>query len=230
MATANNNGEVTWSDTVLFDPNKGNVKKDEWLRLKEGSNVVRILTLPHQYAQHTYNIEGGRKYGYRVNCSKTKETGCPLCEQGDNAKRRWLLGVIDRETNMYKILDVSAAIFKGVKTLNDDADWGDPIAYDVSIINTPAAGAQRYSVIGKPKKPLSASDVAIQAENGTEVLLRRTAAPTYEQVQARLAKIAEEVGGNTGGSSNSSNNSDDSEEDESQDNFFRDYDSKKKSA
>ena len=230
MATANNNGEVTWSDTVLFDPNKGNVKKDEWLRLKEGSNVIRILTLPHQYAQHTYNVEGGRKFGYRVNCSKTKESGCPLCEQGDNAKRRWLIGVIDRDTNMYKILDVSSAIFKGIKTLNDDTDWGDPIAYDVSIINTPQAGAQRYSTIGKPKKPLSASDLAIQAENGTETLVRRTTPPTYEQVQARLAKIAEEVGGNTG-SSNSSNNSDNSEDTEEDDsNFFKDYDSKKKSA
>ena len=70
----NKNGEMNWSDTVLFDPNKASTKKDEWMRLKNGSNIVRILTLPHQYYQHTFLPEGGKKYGYRVNCSKTYKT------------------------------------------------------------------------------------------------------------------------------------------------------------
>jgi hypothetical protein len=225
---ANKSGEVNWSDTVLFDPNKSNGKKDEWMRLKEGTNLIRVLTLPHQYSQHTYAPEGGKKYGYRVNCSSTKETGCPLCEQDNKPKRRWLIGVIDRETNMYKILDASFTVFKGIKNLNDDPDWGDPSTYDISIINAgDQAGPTRYSAVAKPKKPLSASDLAIQAENGTDALVRRTTPPTYEQVQARLAKITEEIGGN-GGGSDSSNQSDDEDDDSS--NFFKDYDSKKKSA
>jgi len=221
-------GEVSWSDTVLFDPNKAS-KKDEWMRLKEGTNLIRILTLPHQYSQHTHNVDGGKKYGYRVNCSSTKETACPLCEQGNKAKRRWLIGVIDRETNMYKILDASFTVFKAIKNLNDDPDWGDPSAYDISIINAgDQAGPGRYSAVAKPKKPLSASDLAIQAENGTDALVRRTTAPTYEQVQTRLAKIAEEVGGNSGVSSSATDSDD--EEDESGENFFQNYDTKKKTA
>lgn len=230
MSNANKTtGEVNWNETVLFDPSKGGNKKDEFMRLKEGSNIVRVLTLPFQYFQHTYNVDGGKKYGYRVNCSATKDSPCPLCEQDNKPKRRWFLGVIDRDTSMYKILDASFSVFKAIKNLNDDIDWGDPSTYDISILNAgDAAGPGRYSAVAKPKKPLSASDLQIQAENSTDALVRRSTPPTYEQVQARLDRINEEVSGKGGASSSSSDSSDDAEEDTS--NFFQNYDSKKKSA
>lgn len=219
-------GEMTWQDTVLFDPNKGSQKKDEWMRFKEGSNIIRVLTLPHQYFQHNILIDGGKKYGYRVNCSNTKDSSCPLCDKGEKPKRRWLLGVIDRETNMYKILDVSFSVFKAIHNLQSDSDWGDPTTYDISIISNSQLGPNRYSAVAKPKKPLSATDLAIQAEHGTDALVRRSTPPTFEQVQARLDRINEEISGSAGGSSKSSDEADDTS-DEGNDNFFQDYSAKK---
>ena len=105
---------------------------------------------------------------------------------------------------------------------------GHPTTYDVCIINNPEAGPNRYSVIGKPKKPLSASDLVIQSENTAETLVRRTTPPSYEKFQERISAILEEIGG-TSGSSATSEDSSDTDDDDDQ-NFFQNYDTKKKSA
>lgn len=222
MSNANYvSGEVSWEDTKVFD-GKNAGKKDEWMRLDKGENIVRILTLPHQYYQHRVVIPGGAKYGYRINCSTTKESGCPICEQGDNkASRRWLLGVIDRKTGLYKILDIGYGIFKAIKTIRDDSDWGDPTAFDINIVNS-GEGAQRYSCVCKPKRPLSATDLALQAEHGTETLVFRSTPPTYEKVEERLDRIKEDIAKQNGGTNGSSN--DLSEEENEDQEFFVDYD------
>jgi hypothetical protein len=225
-------GEVSWGDTKLFD-GKNAGKKDEWLRLMPGTNQIRVLTLPHQYYQHQIKLEFGNKYGYRVNCSTTKDSGCPICESGDKPKRRWLLGVIDRKTGLWKILDVGFGIFKEIKKFNDDVeDWGDPTTFDIVINCDPNGGPQRYSCVPKPKRPLSATDLALQAEHGVDTLVFRTTPPTYEKVQERIARIKEDIAKSNGGEgSNASSQSlnDDNEED-SDSEFFQDYDKVKKTA
>lgn len=222
-------GEVSWTDTV-FDASKKTSGKDTWLRLSPGSNVVRLLTLPHQYHQHKHMVDGGKKYGYRINCSGSNGA-CPVCEKGDKPKRRWFLGVIDRKTNQYKILDIGFAVFKSVQTLAKDDDWGDPSRYDIDIVVDPNGGSTGYyTVVAKPPKPLSASDLVIKEENDPEDIARKVIPPTPEKVQERLQRIAEEI--NSGGSSNSaapsdasSASSDDEGEDE---NYFKNYDGGKK--
>jgi hypothetical protein len=223
-------GEVSWGDTKLFD-GKNAGKKDEWLRLAPGPNIIRVLTLPYQYYQHQVKFDLGNKYGYRINCSTTKESGCPICESGDKPKRRWLLGVIDRKTGLYKILDVGFGVFKGIKGFVDDESWGPPENYDLSINCDPQAGPQRYSVVAKPARPLSATDLALQAEHGTDNLVFRTTPPTYEKVQERLARIKEDIAKNNGGGTveTSSQSSNDESEDEDSE-FFQDYDKVKKTA
>ena len=226
MSTNNRKtGEVSWGETKIYEPG-GNNNKPEWMRLKKGSNKVRVLTAPFQYYQHTVHFDGGNKFGYRVNCSATKDnSACPVCEKGGEdgqAKRRWLIGVIDRETNTYKILDIAQSVLKGIKILNDDKDWGDPINYDIDILNS-GIGAQRYNVVAKPKTPLSAEDLVLQGENTTDALAFRTTPPSYEKVEERLAKIREDISNN--GSDDNDNDSSDGEN-QDDDNFFKDYQGK----
>src|ERR1700727_55503 len=134
--TKNKFGEQGWDDVKVSN---GDKEKVEFMRLKEGSNLVRILTLPFQYYQHRYEPKGGKQYGYRVNCSSPTEKNCPLCEQGNKAVRKWFLGVIDRSTNQFKILDIGFTIFKGLQLLARDEDWGpDLSAMDCDIINNPS--------------------------------------------------------------------------------------------
>jgi len=221
-------GEQSWTD-VVFDSSAKKNSKDTFLRLNPGSNVVRLLTMPYAYYQHKYVVDGGKKFGYRINCSDPeRKANCPICEKGGNenkAKRRWFLGVIDRKNDTYKILDVGFSVFKAIQTLAKDDDWGDPSRYDIDIVVDQNAGpAGYYTVVAKPPKPLSASDLVKREENTAEELVRRTTPPTREKVQEKLDGIMEEIGSGdlaSAASTDASASSDD-------DNYFQDYEAKTK--
>jgi hypothetical protein len=170
-------------------------------------------------------VDGGRKYGYRINCSRTETTSCPVCDKGDKAKRRWLVGVIDRKTNTYKVLDISYSVFKSIKTLALQEDWGDPSRYDIDIVVDPNGGATGYyTVVPKPPTALSASDLEIRNQNGVEDLEKRTKAPPTGWVADRLEKIAEEVATTGGDSSSSGVDDEDVPVADVGESFFKDYD------
>jgi hypothetical protein len=225
-------GEVSWTDTV-FDASKKTNSKDTFLRLSPGSNIVRLLTLPHQYHQHKYLPPGGKKFGYRVNCSGANGA-CPLCEAGgpdSKPKRRWFLGVIDRKNNAYKILDIGFAVFKSIQTLAKDDDWGDPSRYDIDIVVDPNGGSTGYyTVVAKPPKPLSAGDLVIKEENDPEELARKVVPPTSEKVQERIQRISEEInqGGHVAAATAASTSVADEEDDKDDENYFKNYDGNKK--
>ena len=187
------NGAVSWTEEV----NGGKKPSgNEFLRLSPGPNKIRVLTPAYQYAQHRYLPLNGRKFGYRVNCSKSDTCDeCPLCDIPDNKpKKRWLLGVIERSTGMYKILDIGWSVFSAIQALAQ-SDWGDPGQYDLEVVVNPSGGALGfYKVLPCKEKALSAADILMKEENAaTGELDRRSAAPTFEKVQARLKKIAEEI-------------------------------------
>src|ERR1700722_2808869 len=207
----NKYGEQSWTD-VVFDSSAKKAGKDSFLRLGPGSNIVRLLSLPHAYYQHKYMVDGGKQFGYRINCSDPeRRTDCPICEKNDKAKRRWFLGVIDRKTDTYKILDIGFSIFKAIQTLAKDEDWGDPSRYDIDIVVDPNGGSTGYyTVVAKPPKPLSANDLVKREENSPEELERRASPPTREKVQERLNSISEEI--NSGSISSSSHTDDESTE------------------
>jgi hypothetical protein len=216
---SNKHGEVSWGGSDAGGGEKKNTK-DMWLRLSPGSNLVRILTLPYQYYQHRYEIEGGKKYGYRVNCSMANGS-CELCDKDNKPKRRWLLGVIDRKTNMFRMLDVGYGVFGNIKTYAQDEDWGDPSQYDIDIICNPNGSPQEYyKCVCKPKKPLSANDLDIRERANLDDLVRLSAASTVEKVKERLEFIYKEI--NASGHTVSK----DSETEDEPEFKFKDYDAK----
>jgi hypothetical protein len=93
-------------------------------------------------------------------------------------------------------------------------------------LNNPSAGAKRYSIVAKPKKPLSASDLQLKEDHGTAALVQRSNPPTRESVQGYFDHILEELkeSGNpfdVSASSDSGKSTDDEG-----DTFFKDYDKK----
>src|ERR1700676_490471 len=125
-------GEVSYNDDSTEHKKYPN-SKDLFLRLNEGSNELRLVTAPYQYLVHKYKKEGDQGYGQKVGCS-IMHGSCQLCDAGDKAKPRWFYGVIDRKTGLYKILDVSFAVFSGIRTLARNTQrWGDPTKYDIDI-------------------------------------------------------------------------------------------------
>ena len=182
-------GEVSWNDDVFAGSEKKN-SKDLFLRLDEGSNEMRLVTQPFQYLVHKYKKEGDPGYGQKVSCSAIHGS-CPLCEVGDKAKPRWLIGVISRKTGTYKILDISFAVFSQIrKYARNTARWGDPTKYDIDIVVDKNGGATGYYAVQPiPKEPLSAADQQIKDSVDFEDLKRRVTPLTPEMVQKRIDKL-----------------------------------------
>ena len=183
-------GEVNWTDDVFPGDKKNTNSKDLFLRLDAGENEMRLITQPYQYLVHKYKKEGDTGYGSKVQCSAIHGS-CPLCETGDKAKPRWLLGVISRKTNAYKILDISFAVFSQIrKYAKNTQRFGDPQKYDINIEVDKNGGATGYySVQALNKEPLSATDQSIKDTADLEDLKRRVTPPTPENVQKRIDKI-----------------------------------------
>jgi len=183
-------GEVDWNSDVFPGDNKQKVNaKDLFLRLDEGPNEIRLLTQPHQYLVHKYKKDGDTGFGQKVQCSAIHGS-CPLCAGGDKAKPRWLLGVISRKTNSYKILDISFAVFSQIRKLNKNPKFGDPTKYDINIEVDKNGGATGYySVQAYSKEPLSAADQVIKDSIDFDDLKRRVTPPTPDKVQGRIDKI-----------------------------------------
>lgn len=182
-------GEISWQDDVFAGSEKKN-SKDLFLRLDEGSNEVRLITQPFQYLVHKYKKEGDKGYGQKVMCSAIHGS-CPLCSAGDKAKPRWLLGVISRKTQSFKILDVSYSVFSQIRKLAKNTQrWGDPSKYDIDIIVDKNGGATGYYTVQPiSKEPLSAADQQIKDSVDFDDLKRRVTPLTPDLVQKRIDKI-----------------------------------------
>ncbi len=180
-------GEVSWDQNPSGFDKKNN--KDLFLRLDDGNNELRLVTQPFQQLVHKYKKDANDKFGQKVACSAIHGS-CPVCDMGDKAKPRWLVGVISRKTGTYKVLDISWAVFSSIKNLNQNPKWGDPNLYDINIfVNKNGGATGYYSVQPLPKEPLSASDQLIKDNVDLDDLKRRCTPPTPEQVQKRLDRI-----------------------------------------
>lgn len=186
-------GEISWDADVYGGQEKKQTNnKDLWLRLEDGSNVIRLVTQPFQYLVHKgIKKKGDKGFGQKVKCSKVHGS-CPLCEMGLKAGPRWFLGVIDRKSNSYRVLDVSYQVFSQIRKLARKTEvWGDPTKYDIDIcVDKNGGPTGYYSVQPIPHKPLSATDQQIRDTQVDLEFLKNQAMPlTLEQVQKRLEKI-----------------------------------------
>lgn len=193
-------GLTNWNEPVSGGKNS-NHKKDEWMRLKDGSNMVRVVTQPHQYYVHKYQEEGDTGFGDKIYCSAPgrADKACPVCDQKNqkdpNPKQRWFIGIIDRETQTYKLLDIGFTIHQAIKKYNDHKSYGSPSKYDLDIIvdrNGKATGY--YQILPLPAEPLSANDLKIIEDIKLENIAFRCTPPTCEKALERLNAVREKKG------------------------------------
>jgi hypothetical protein len=190
MSNHNKFGATSWEEIETERPKKRENFKDTYLKLEAGDNVVRVLTKPYEYLQHTLKFSPNDPgFGHRI-MSSLFHGSDPLTEPPYNSKpkRRWYIGVIDRRTQSYKILDMSISVLRGIQELvKDSDDWGPPGGYDINIkVNKNADPASYYTIIPKSKKPLSPADLEIKQNVDLEVLQKMVTPPTPEQVTERL--------------------------------------------
>lgn len=187
-------GETSWNvDTSSGGFKKDPNKKDQFLRLDQGSNVVRVLCKPHEYLSHRFKPHA-KDPGFGDSVRSSKFYGSDILEEPPynlKAKKRWYVYVIDRKTQALKLLDISKSVLDGIKELFKDDDWGDPTQYDIDIkVNKQVQGAVGYyTIIPKSKKPLSPADLELKSQIDLEDLKRRCQPATIEQMKARVAAI-----------------------------------------
>ena len=199
-------GLSTWDD----EGNKFTKRNDKqfdgpkipFLKLKEGNNVLRLITAPYKYFSIDFKLDPEQKnYGTRVKCSDPIED-CLTKQTGYKQKAKYYVGVIDRSDSSIKILDMGSSIFDGIKSLKEDIEWGDPVdaktAYDITIRkNSKNPPASFYTCIPRGKAPLSEADLKLKSdvEEALVASLERLSAPlSVEKVKALL-----DAAGYTGG-------------------------------
>lgn len=217
--TNNRFGATSWDEVEVKQAKKPT--RDQFMRLENGSNVVRVITQPHEYLVHRVKLDPSDPgFGERIMSSQYHGRD-PLMEPpySSKPKRRWYVGVIDRKTQSYKILDMSVQVFKGIQELVRDEDWGNPNQYDIDIkVDKSAGPSAYYSVIPKSKKPLSPADLEIKQNVDLDELKRKCTPPTPEQVEQRIAALkARKAGAATGTTAATSMSTVDTSDDSSDD-------------
>ena len=119
-----------------------------FVRLDEPRTQVRVLGDPVVYARHwTKSTTGGN---CTVKCpdfgSITHKT-CPVCAMNEKPRIRAIFPVIERKTNSVKLLDIPQTVAAQIKALKNNADWGDPLNYDITIQKNKVAKRTDYQVL-----------------------------------------------------------------------------------
>lgn len=126
---------------------------NNFLELKPGSNVVRLISKPYAYMAHSdLKIKGAPNYGQKMMCHYDPNR-CRFCNNGKKNSRRFIVALIDRQTNNIKLFDFSGAVFLELAKYAKDPQWGDPIKYDFDLYMD-----CNYDIDPKVRPPMPMSD------------------------------------------------------------------------
>jgi hypothetical protein len=141
-------GEVDWNSA------DSGTTKSNFMRLEEGENLVRVMGNPVQFYIHwVVTPDGSRR---KVNSPvDSPELIRRLEDSGFKRQARWLVKVLDRTDDEFRVLEVGPQIYNGIKSLYNNSRWGKVTQYDLSINKGPKGTQPLYGVTPNPKEPLS---------------------------------------------------------------------------
>jgi hypothetical protein len=126
------------------------------MRLKEGENVVRIMGNPVQTYIHWVTLPDGTQRKI-VSPSNSPALVKKLEEAGFRRQPNWIIKVLDRSDDEFKLLEIGNQIYKGIQTLFNNPKWGKVTGYDISVNRGPKGQQPLYSVTPNPKESLESS-------------------------------------------------------------------------
>jgi len=179
-------GEVDWNAA-------DSGTKSDFIRLEEGENTVRVMGNPVQFYIHwVVTPDGARR---KVNSPvESPELLRKLEDSGFKRQPRWLIKVLERTDDEFRILEVGPQIYNGVKALYNNSRWGKVTAYDLTISKGAKGSQPLYSVTPNPKEPLSSDFKARFVDFNDRVNVEKLIAPsTGEEVREVMSWSAEDV-------------------------------------
>lgn len=150
--------DIDW-DEVKELRGKGN----DYLKLNNGVNKLRLASKPIIVNLYWLKIDGKNQ---KVVCL---DNDCPLCTQGEKPQRKFAAYVFERDNDekdgVLQIVEFGQTVADGIKTLATDADYGNPLQYDLKISKSGSGLKTEYAVTASPKKtPLDVDEIeAIKA-------------------------------------------------------------------
>lgn len=143
-------GEVDWNsgDTGTQE------KRDLFMRLQEGENEIRVMGNPIQFYVHWLNRPDGSKRKI-VSPVDNSSIVTRLEDSGFKRQAKWLIKVLDRSDNEFKMLEVGSQIYNGIRALYNNPKWGKVTAYDISVVRGPKGSQPLYNVTPNPKEKLN---------------------------------------------------------------------------
>jgi hypothetical protein len=142
-------GEIDWNSATTTEKTK-----NIYMSLKEGDNIIRVLSNPVQYYVHWVETDAGKRK--ITSPIESPELVTKLEDAGFRRQTRWILRVIDRNTDEPKLLEVGTQILNGIISIRNNPKWGDLRAYDISVNRGKPGQTPLYRVNPEPKEALSA--------------------------------------------------------------------------
>lgn len=170
-----------------------------YMKLEVGENRFRILGSPVIGNELWISGKPVRKHMQEpftedelAHADMNKFTGKPK-----DVQHFWAMPVFNVKAKKIQILEITQkGIQQSIKDLTEDADWGNPRDYDLSVSKTGEGKETRYSVTPKPKNNLDEGikqlykDMEINME-----ALFESRDPFTKKTDAELVKEFEEVMG-----------------------------------
>lgn len=171
-------GEVDWNDPEVDSGPRG--PRTEFMRLEQGDSVVRVMGQPIKfYVNWVDTAEGKRR---KVNTPiEDPALVDRLEEAGFKRTTRWLLKVLDRSDDVFKLLEVGPQVFKGIRDLVQNPKWGKVTAYDITINRGPKGQQPLYRVYPDPKEALPETLKASWSEFNENLNVERLITPSDPQ-------------------------------------------------
>jgi hypothetical protein len=186
-------GEVDWNSA-----DSDTSQKSDFVRLAEGENVVRVMGNPVQFYIHWVTTPDGAKS--KINSpANNPELVRRLEDSGFKRQARWLVKVLDRTDDEFRLLEVGPQIYNGIKSLYNNSRWGKVTAYDLTLNRGPKGQQPLYSVTPNPKEPLSGDFKVKFVEFNDRINLEKLIAPsTADAVATKMGwSLTETTTGNT---------------------------------
>jgi len=147
--------ELVWGDVDWNTADSGSSGKTEFMRLTEGDNVIRIMANPIQLYVNWVTLPDGTNK--RINTPEDDDLARKLEDAGFKRQTNWMLKVLDRSDNQFKLLTISRQIFDAIKALAAHKKWGKVTGYDLTVTRGPKGKQPLYRVQPDPHEPLDSS-------------------------------------------------------------------------
>ncbi len=168
-------GEVDWNDPV-----ESSGGRTEFLKLQKGQTIVRIMGQPVKY--HLNWVDTADKKRKKINTPIEDSALVERLEEaGFKREQKWILKVLDRSDDTFKLLEVGPQIFNGIRDLVKNPKWGKVTAYDITITRGAPGTQPLYKIVPDPKTPLPRELQEAWQKFNSSINIERLIAPSDPQ-------------------------------------------------